>query len=35
MLYVGRVITGLVNGALTPASQIYVTLVIDTLLSLV
>uniref|UniRef100_A0A0P5NG88 Sugar transporter n=1 Tax=Daphnia magna TaxID=35525 RepID=A0A0P5NG88_9CRUS len=25
MLYVGRVITGLVNGALTPASQIYIS----------
>lgn len=25
MLYVGRLLTGLVNGALTPASQIYVS----------
>jgi hypothetical protein len=24
MLYVGRLMTGLVNGALTPSSQIYV-----------
>ena len=32
MLYVGRLLTGLMNGAVTPASQIYVKIILSHLI---